>query len=160
VLCSVPAYRRRGRPFSVTTSTAFAAKMGVFKGLFVGVHASNGIIRAAFLPLCYLLLSTPFILVLARYYRIDSWISATLLKDRSLTDSALQAFVLLVVFLLPTRILSSRYQSVRNDGGKRRVQQVPYWIPGVRHWGNIVFGGEGWLRGVRYVKYNSKYMGK
>jgi len=128
------------------------ANMGFFKGLFVGVYASNGAIRAAFLPLLYLLLSTPFILVFARYYRIDSRISAVLFKDRSLTDTLLQGFVVLVAFLLPTRIISAGGLSAGKDGGKRRVQQVPYWIPGVRHWGNVVFGGERWLRGVRYVK--------
>jgi hypothetical protein len=131
--------------------THVAANMGVFKGLFVGVCASNSAIRVLFLPLCYLLLSTPFTLVVAHYYQIDSRIWAALFGERSLTDTLLQGFVLLVAFLLPTRIISARSQSGPKDGGKRRVQQVPYWIPGVRHWGNVVFGGERWMRRLRYV---------
>jgi hypothetical protein len=148
-LWAVPAHRRReGLHFC---NTHIFARMGVFKGLFVGVYASNRAIRVLFLPLCYFLLSFPFVLVLARYYQFDSKISNTLFKDRSLTDTLLQVFVGLVAFLLPTRILSGRTSSASQDGGKRRVQQLPYWIPGVRHWGNIVFGGEGWLKGIRYV---------
>jgi hypothetical protein len=125
--------------------------MGVFKGLFVGVYASNSAIRVLFLPLCYLLLSTPFTLVIAHYYQIDSRILAALFGERSLTDTLLQGFVLLIALLLPTRIISARSQSVPKDGGKRRVQQVPYWVPGMRHWGNVVFGGERWMSVLRYV---------
>ncbi|KAF2680160.1 hypothetical protein K458DRAFT_445376 [Lentithecium fluviatile CBS 122367] len=123
--------------------------MGVFKGLFVSVYASNGAIRVLFLPVCYVLLSIPFVLVLARYYRIDSSIASFLFAERSFTDTLLQVFVSLVAFLLPTRIISARSQSVSQDGRKRRVQQMPYWIPGVRHWANVVFGGEGWMKGLR-----------
>jgi hypothetical protein len=108
--------------------------MGVFKGLFVGVYASNSAIRVLFLPLCYLLLSTPFTLVIAHYYHFDSRILAALFGERSLTDTLLQGFVLLIALLLPTR-----------------VQQVPYWVPGMRHWGNVVFGGERWMSVLRYV---------
>jgi hypothetical protein len=125
--------------------------MGVFKGLFVGVYASNSAIRVLFLPLCYLLLSTPFTLVIAHYYHFDSRILAALFGERSLTDTLLQGFVLLIALLLPTRIISARSQSVPKDGGKRRVQQVPYWVPGMRHWGNVVFGGERWMSVLRYV---------
>lgn len=125
--------------------------MGVFKGLFVGVYASNATIRVLFLPLCYLLLSTPFVLVLARYYRVDSWIKHRLFEEQSLTDFALQGFVLLVAALLPTRILSARSAGQTQDG-KRRVQSLPYWVPGVRNWTNVVLGGERWFKGVRYVK--------
>ncbi|KAJ4302998.1 hypothetical protein N0V90_001889 [Kalmusia sp. IMI 367209] len=104
--------------------------MGVLKGLFLGVYGSNGVIRVLFLPLCYLLLSSPFILVLARYYQFDSRLFEVLGKEKSLTDIALQVFVGLIAFLLPTRILSGKNWDRDLDGGKRRVQQIPYWIPG------------------------------
>ena len=124
-------------------------KMGVLKGLFRGVYGSNRVIRMLFLPFCYLLLSSPFLLVLARYYQFDSRLFEVFGTEKRLTDIALQVFVGLIAFLLPTRILSGKSSDRDQDGGKRRVQQIPYWIPGVRHWGNIVFGGEGWLKKVR-----------
>lgn len=125
--------------------------MGLFKGLFVGVHASNATIRILFLPTCYLLLSTPFLLILSRYYRLDSKLTS-LLGHRSFADILLQLFVGLIAFLLPTRIISGKRYGASQDERKRRVQQLPYWIPGVRHWVNVVFRGERWLEGVRYVR--------
>lgn len=43
-----------------------------FKGLFVGVYASNGGIKAMFLPVLYLLLSAPLISVLIYYSHIKT----------------------------------------------------------------------------------------
>lgn len=130
---------------------SFSSKMGILKGLFLGVYASNGAIRLLFLPLCYLLLSSPFLLVFARYYGFDSRLLELFGKDRSIKEIALQVFVGLIAASLPTRLLSGRNWSQEQNGGTRRVQQLPYWIPGLRHWGSIVFGGEGWLKNVRYV---------
>ncbi|KAF2446159.1 hypothetical protein P171DRAFT_519732 [Karstenula rhodostoma CBS 690.94] len=123
--------------------------MGSLKGLFLGVYASNSVIRTLFLPLCYLLLSSPFLLVFARYYGIDSKLFELFGKDKSVKEIALQVFVGLVAASLPTRILSGKNWNPDQDGGTRRVQQIPYWIPQLRHWGNVVFGGEGWLKQVR-----------
>lgn len=122
-----------------------------FKGLFVGVYASNGGIKAMFLPVLYLLLSAPLISVLIYYSHIKTEFLNNLLPARNPTDILLQIFVSVIAFTLPTRILSGRNWKNTHDGGKRRIQQIPYWIPGLRHWFNIVFGGEGWLKGVRYV---------
>jgi hypothetical protein len=124
--------------------------MGSFKGLFLGVYASNSLIRTLFLPLCYFLLSSPFLLVLARYYGFDGRLFEIFGKDKSVKEIALQVFVGLVAATLPTRILSGKTWVQDQDGGTRRVQQIPYWIPQVRHWGSVVFGGEGWLKNVRY----------
>jgi len=126
--------------------------MGVFKGLFLGVYASSNSIRVLFLPLCYLLLASPFLLVVGRYFQIDSKISSALSTERSNTDILLQLFVGLVAFCLPTRILSGRNWDRDHNEGKRRVQQMPYWIPSLRHWGNVVFFLEGFLKAVRYTE--------
>ncbi|KAK7190047.1 hypothetical protein DPSP01_006344 [Paraphaeosphaeria sporulosa] len=123
--------------------------MGSLKGLFLGVYASNSVIRTLFLPLCYLLLSSPFLLVFARYYGFDSRLFEFIGKDKSVKEIALQVFVGLIAATLPTRILSGKNWNSYQNGGTRRVQQIPYWIPQVRHWGSVVFGGEGWLKKVR-----------
>lgn len=123
--------------------------MGLLKGLFIAVYGSDGVIRTLFLPLCYFLLSTPFILAISHYLELDSKLLAALpLKDKNLTDLALQVFVGLIVFALPTRLISGKSWSSK-DGGKRRVQQMPYWIPIVRNWWSIVLGGERWLKKAR-----------
>lgn len=126
--------------------------MGSLKGLFLGVYASNSVIRTLFLPLCYLLLSSPFLLFLARYFGIDSRLFELFGKDKSVKEIALQLFVGLVAASLPTRYLSGKNWNLDQNGGTRRVQQIPYWIPQVRHWGSVVFGGEGWLKKVRCVE--------
>ncbi|KAL5421658.1 hypothetical protein PMIN04_005351 [Paraphaeosphaeria minitans] len=123
--------------------------MGSLKGLFLSVYASNSVIRTLFLPLCYLLLSSPFLLVFGRYYGWDSKLFEFIGKDKSLKEIALQVFVGLTAVSLPTRILSGKNWNSDQNGGTRRVQQFPYWIPQVRHWGSVVFGGEGWLKKVR-----------
>jgi hypothetical protein len=124
--------------------------MGSLKGLFLGVYASNSVIRRLFLPLCYLFLSSPFLLVLARYYGFDSRLFELFGNDKSVQELALQVFVGIVAATLPTRVLSGKIWAQDRNGGPRRVQQIPYWIPQVRHWGSVVFGGEGWLKNVRY----------
>lgn len=125
--------------------------MGSLKGLFLGVYASNGVIKVLFLPLCYLLLSSPFILVFSQYYGFNSKLLAIVGQGKSIKEIALQVFVGLIAASLPTRILSGRNWNSNQNGGKRRVQQIPYWIPGVRHLSGVVFGGEEWLKKVRYV---------
>lgn len=126
--------------------------MASLKGLFLGVYASNGLIKTLFLPICYLFLTCPFVLLAIYYYRSDlQALTAGLGKNRSATDILLQLFVSVVAFVLPTRILSGKDWSTSENEGKRRIQQLPYWIPGARHWGNIAFGGERWLKGHRYV---------
>ncbi|PVH98248.1 hypothetical protein DM02DRAFT_615911, partial [Periconia macrospinosa] len=124
-----------------------------FKGLLVGVYASNGAIRAMFLPVLYLLLSAPLLLVLIYYFQAKSAIWNQFVTGRNPTDILLQVFISVIAFTLPTRILSGRNWKTSHDEGKRRVQQIPYWIPGLRHWFNIVFGGEGWLKGVRETAF-------
>lgn len=146
------------RTHRVQQTANFDDKMGSFKGLFLAVYASNSIIRMLFLPLCYLLLSSPFLLVLVRYYGLDSKLFDNVGRDKSVKEIALQVFVGLVAASLPTRYFSGKDWNTVQDGGTRRVQQVPYWIPQVRHWGSVVFGGEGWLNKVRYVKLSNLIM--
>ncbi|CAI6333339.1 unnamed protein product [Periconia digitata] len=116
-----------------------------FKGLFVGVYASNRGIRVMFLPVLYLLLSVPLLSVIIYYFPASL---PQFVQARNPSDILLQVFVSLIAFTLPTRILSGRSWSNSRNEGKRRVQQIPYWTPGLRNWLNIVFGGEGWLKGV------------
>ncbi|KAF2637853.1 hypothetical protein P280DRAFT_406635 [Massarina eburnea CBS 473.64] len=118
------------------------------KGLFVGVYASNSVLRTLFLPLLYFVLASPFVTVLVFYLKPDLG-ALNFWKNTSTTDILLQVFVSAIALLLPTRILTGKGLAGSKDAGKRKVQQLPYWIPGLRHWGNLVFGGEGWLKGVR-----------
>ncbi|KAF2253661.1 hypothetical protein BU26DRAFT_478024 [Trematosphaeria pertusa] len=129
--------------------------MGVLRGLFLGVYASNGGIRRLFLPLVYLLFSSPFVILLLRYYRLDSKVRAYVPLDFKAPDILPQVFISLVAVLLATRAISGSNWSSSKDGRKRRVQLLPYWIPGVRHWGSIVFGGEGWMKSVRETAMTS-----
>ena len=125
--------------------------MGSLKGLFLGVYASNGVIRVLFLPLCYLLLSTPFILAIGWYYGLNSRLPDSFSTEKTAKEIILQVVVGLLAASLPTRLLSGRSwnRDQNENGGKRRVQQVPYWCPGVRHWPSVVYGGEEWLKKVR-----------
>jgi hypothetical protein len=118
-------------------------KMGFSKSLFSGVYASNGGIRLVFLPLCYALLISPFALLFVRLYKIKTLGYIT--DSYGAADIVPQLFVLLVTASLATRSLSG----VSKNDRKGRVQLYPYWLPGIRHWANIVFGGEGWLKSVR-----------
>jgi hypothetical protein len=127
--------------------------MASLKGLFVAVYASNGIIRALFLPVWYMALFSPFLAVVAWYYGLGEVLVDFVGDDFSWFD-VLPQFALSAVFvLLPTRLLSGAGGAGKSkDAGKSRVQSLPYWIPGLRHFGSIVSGGEEWLKGVRYVK--------
>lgn len=120
------------------------------KGLFVAVYASNGIIRALFLPIWYTLLSSPFILAIAYYYGVGQKLQDFVGEDFSWFDILPQFAISAVFLLLPTRLLSGAGGAGKSkDGGKSRVQSLPYWIPGARHLGSIVSGQETWLKGVR-----------
>jgi hypothetical protein len=123
--------------------------MGSLRTLFLGVYASNGVIRTLFLPLCYLTLFSPFLLALAWYFAFEKTFQTFIPDDFSWFD-LLPAFAISAVFvLLPTRLLSSSGKVIKSQNGKRRVQSLPYWIPGVRHLSSIAFGGEEWLNSVR-----------
>ncbi|KAF2630235.1 hypothetical protein BU25DRAFT_408210 [Macroventuria anomochaeta] len=120
------------------------------KGLFIAVYASNGIIRTLFLPIWYILLLSPFILAVAYYYGLGQTLQGFVGDDFSWFDILPQFAISAVFLLLPTRLLSgSGGTSKSKDGGKSRVQSLPYWIPGIRHLGSIVSGEEDWLKGVR-----------
>lgn len=119
--------------------------------LFLGVHTSNSLIRALFLPLCYILLFSPFTLAAAWYFgyvqSLQDWVS----DDFSWFDILPQIALSSVFVLLPTRLLSAYEAGAKSDGGKRRVQLLPYWIPVARNLGSLVFGGKQWLNAVRSV---------
>ncbi|KAF2272299.1 uncharacterized protein EI97DRAFT_406550 [Westerdykella ornata] len=119
------------------------------KTLFLGVHTSNGIIRNLFLPLCHLLLFSPFALLALRHYRLDQQILEHVPEDYKTPDIWPQVFIAIIAVLLATRIISGSNSGLGKIDGKRRVQLLPFWIPGFRHWGNLVFGGETWLKSVR-----------
>ncbi|KAF2868378.1 hypothetical protein BDV95DRAFT_670450 [Massariosphaeria phaeospora] len=128
--------------------------MAFLKNLFIGVYASNAAIRLLFLPLCYLLLSSPFLAILTRRFALDKQVLAYIPRDFKTPDTLPQVFIALVVVSFLTRALSgtdvgSVAGGKEGGGGKRRVQCAPYWVPFARHWGNVVFRGEGWLRGLR-----------
>ncbi|KAI4640749.1 hypothetical protein J4E93_008341 [Alternaria ventricosa] len=123
--------------------------MGSLRTLFLSVYASNSVIRTLFLPLCYTTLFSPFILALAWYFGFGQTLQNSIPEDFSWFD-LLPAFAISAVFvLLPTRLLSSPGTVTKSQDGKRRVQSLPYWIPGVRHLSSIAFGGEEWLASIR-----------
>jgi hypothetical protein len=129
----------------------FDANMGSLRTLFLGVYTSNSIIRTLFLPLCYLTLFSPFALAIAWYLGFAQILSRFIPDNFSWVD-ILPPFAISAVFvLLPTRLLSASGKVSKSNDGKRRVQSLPYWIPGARHLGSIAFGGEEWLNGVRLV---------
>jgi hypothetical protein len=124
--------------------------MSSLRTLFLAVHASNTAIRVLFLPVCYVLLLSPFLTLAGWYFGLGDTLSAYVPEDLSWTDLLPQIVLSTVFVLLPTRLLSGRGGvSKSKDGGKRRVQLLPYWIPGFRHFWSIVTGGDSWLRGLR-----------
>lgn len=125
------------------------AKMGSLRTLFLAVHASNRIIRALFLPACYLTLFSPFALVLAWYFGLLKSAENLIPEDFSWFDLLPQFALSAVVILLPTRFFSASSLVTKSKDGKRRVQSLPYWIPGFRNFANIALSGEEWLRSVR-----------
>ncbi|KAH7122694.1 hypothetical protein B0J11DRAFT_436784 [Dendryphion nanum] len=121
------------------------------KSLFLGVYASGTSIRLLFLPLCYLFLSSPFLVLVARFYKLDKKILEHVPEVYKRSDTYPQVFAALATVALFTRLLTGTKigSGGSSYGGKRRVQLLPYWVLRLRHWGNVVFGGESWLKGVR-----------
>ncbi|KAL6708145.1 hypothetical protein ACN47E_003329 [Coniothyrium glycines] len=130
--------------------------MASFRTLFLAVYTSNSLIRVLFLPLCYLALSSPFVLAIAWYFGLGYLLQSLVPQDFSWFDVLPQIALSAVLLLLPTRLLSASGNAVKSkDGRKRRVQSLPYWIPGVRHLSSIVFGGEDWLKSIRDSSINN-----
>jgi len=126
------------------------------KGLFVAVYTSNGIIRALFLPIWYTLLSSPFILAIAYYYGVGQKLQDFVGEDFSWFDILPQFAISAVFLLLPTRLLSGAGGAGKSkDGGKSRVQSLPYWIPVIQNLGSIVSGQDQWLKGVKDASVHS-----
>jgi hypothetical protein len=124
--------------------------MGSLRTLFLSVYASNGAIRAIFLPLCYVLLLGPFLTLVVYFLGFGQRLKAYVPEDLSWTDLLPQIVLSAVFVLLPTRLLSGYGAASKSkDGAKRRVQPLPYWIPGFRHIWSVAFGGDAWLKGVR-----------
>jgi len=123
--------------------------MGSLRTLFLGVHTSNVIIRVLFLPFFYVLLFSPFLTLAGWYLGFGRTVKTYIPEDFSWFDLLPQIAVLTVVVLLPTRLLSGSGGVSKSSDGKRRVQALPYWIPGVRHFWSIISGGEAWLNGVQ-----------
>lgn len=126
--------------------------MASLKWLFLGVYTSNRIIRVLFLPICYVLLLSPILLIFTYYSRLGRQLASFIPHDFSVFDLLPQIALSAVFLLLPTRLLSVSGQAAKSkDGRKRRIQLLPYWIPGVRHLGSIISGAEDWMKGVRLV---------
>jgi hypothetical protein len=126
------------------------AIMASLRTLFLGVYTSNAAIRVLFLPICYVMLLSPFLTLLGYYLGFGRTLKAYIPEDFSWTDLLPQIALSTVFLLLPTRLLSGRAGASKSkDGGQKRVQSLPYWIPGFRHFWSIISGGEAWLKGVR-----------
>lgn len=126
------------------------------RGLFLAVYASNGIIKTLFLPVWNTLLFSPFILAVAYYYGLGQTLQSFVGEDFSWFDILPQFAISAVFLLLPTRLLSGSGGAGKSkDGGKSRVQSLPYWIPGIRHLGSIVSGEEQWLKRIRDTSVHS-----
>ncbi|KAF2261062.1 hypothetical protein CC78DRAFT_535955 [Lojkania enalia] len=123
--------------------------MGVLKNLFLGVYASNAGIRLLFLPLCYAFIISPFAVLFARKYNIHQKLIEYIPEDYKTADRLPQLFLSLVPVILATRLISGRRYGAVDEGRKRRVQLLPYWIPGFRHCINVWFGGDSWFNGIR-----------
>jgi uncharacterized membrane protein YvlD (DUF360 family) len=120
------------------------------KSLFLGVYASNNLIRTLFLPICSAILCAPFALLFLRYFKVDQNAIALIPGTIRTMEFWFQAVIGAVWVALVSRFLSGRSGGGNEkDGGKRTVQQLPYWIPSLRNWGSVVLGGEGWFKGIR-----------
>ncbi|KAF2742256.1 hypothetical protein M011DRAFT_453519 [Sporormia fimetaria CBS 119925] len=122
------------------------------KTVFLGVYTSGGLLTWLFLPLCYLLLLSPFVLLALRYTDFDQRVLHYIPDVARTPDVWAQVLIAFVAVALATRFLSARHGA--RDERPRRVQLLPYWIPGVRHWGNVVLQGENWLKSVRDTSVN------
>jgi hypothetical protein len=126
--------------------------MPSLKTLFLGVYASNGVIKALFLPICYVLLLSPFLTLAVYFLGFGQTFKAYIPGNFSWTDLLPQITLSAVFLLLPTRLLSGfGGASKSKDESKNKVQTLPYWIPGFRHFWSVAFGGDTWLKGVRLV---------
>lgn len=121
------------------------------KSLFLGVYASSALIRSLFLPVCYIFLLSPFALLSVRYASKEGKLPGLATADYDIKSLGLQAAFAITWACIVTRFLSNRGNDAKVDG-KRRVPVLPYWVPGLRHWSKVTFGGQGWLEGVRYVR--------
>ncbi|KAF2658999.1 hypothetical protein K491DRAFT_623686 [Lophiostoma macrostomum CBS 122681] len=120
------------------------------KSVFLGVHASNGVIRRLFYPACLALTISPLVLLVLRYFNAYQQILDHIPSALKTSETWLQISIAVVWSCLVTRVLSGRNSNGGSTkDGKRRVQQLPYWIPSLRHWTNVFFGGEQWLKAVR-----------
>lgn len=133
--------------FSFAATEAAAARMLSAKTLFLGVYTANGILSRLFVPVCYVFSLSPFGLLFLRYSGLGQKLLDSVPQHYRTPDIWPQIFLALVALLLATRVASGRDGSGVN--GTRRVQLLPYWIPGVKHWWNLVFGGEKWLKSIR-----------
>lgn len=146
LVASISELQRVGKHDKLSSSATMASS----RTLFLAVYASNGIIRVLFLPVCYVLLLSPFLTLFGYYFGLGQVLRNYIPKDFSLIDLLPQIALSAVFVLLPTRFLSGyRNASSSQNGRKRRIQSLPYWIPGLRHFTSIVFGGEEWLKGIR-----------
>lgn len=126
--------------------------MASLRTMFLGVQASNGVVKALFLPLCYVALLSPFTLAAAWYFGLEQVIENYSPEELSLYDILPPIALTTVFILLPTRLLSVSGDAAKSkDGVTSKVQSLPYWIPGIRNLGSIIFGGEKWLKSVRYA---------
>ncbi|KAI2487451.1 hypothetical protein Ptr902_01584 [Pyrenophora tritici-repentis] len=117
--------------------------------LFLAVYASNRVIRTLFLPLWYTTLFSPVALAIAWYFEFDQTVLQFIPENFSWFDLLPQFAVSAVFVLLPTRLLSSSSKVITTQNGARRVQSLPYWIPGLQHFWSIALGGQEWLNGIR-----------
>lgn len=132
--------------------------MASLRTLFLAVYASNTAIRVLFLPVCYVLLLAPFLTLAGYFLGFGQSMRAYIPEDFSWTDLLPQVVLSAVFLLLPTRLLSGWTNGNKsNDGGKRRIQSLPYWVPGFRNFWSIVSGGEVWLKGVRLVQHHVRF---
>ncbi|ORX93318.1 hypothetical protein BCR34DRAFT_240247 [Clohesyomyces aquaticus] len=115
------------------------------RSLLLGVYTSNSLIRLLFLPSCYLILSSPFIALCVWKFDLHQNYFP---HGYTTPDIWPQLFVSIVGIFLATRAISGNSNGFAKVQGKRRVQLLPYWIPGVKHWLSAVFGGQRWLKGV------------
>ncbi|KAF2731214.1 hypothetical protein EJ04DRAFT_499066 [Polyplosphaeria fusca] len=122
--------------------------MGLSKNLFLGVYASNPIIRALFLPMCYAFLASPFALLVIRNYGLDQLLYDYIPTSYKRPEALPQLFVSLVAVLLVTRLVTGNRHGTSQKGGQRRVQLLPYWLPYLRHCAHVVFGGQRWMKDV------------
>ncbi|KAF2106797.1 hypothetical protein BDV96DRAFT_507240 [Lophiotrema nucula] len=124
--------------------------MGVSRNLFLGVYASESGIRVLFLPLCYAIFISPFVALVVWKYQLDQTIAEYIPNDYKTADRLPQLFVSLTAVILVTRLVSGKRHGANiKEGGKRRVQLLPYWVPGARHSTNLIFGGDKWLKNAR-----------